>query len=168
MWRNWSYTHADLCLQLKEPTKGMEKKDGGSLRSRHNNALWEKTDWWMQAYLLGNLEFTRPYVYNSPPTTSHCWRTYTSHPLLAVASASRIMSPATNPNRFRSGFRRRRFEVLNRPPNYPSVWQASTICRDLTSQATRLKGSAANILMPDTAACSDSPGVHALIGPELL
>lgn len=80
---------------------------------------------------------------------------------------SRIMSPATNPNRFRSGFRRRRFEVLNKPPNYPCGWQTSTICRDLTSQATRLKGSAANILMPDTAAYSDSPGVHALIGPEL-
>lgn len=126
-------------------------------------------NWLVNAGLsAGNLEFTRPCVYNSPPTTSHCWRTYTSHPLLAVASASRIMSPATNPNRFRSGFRRRRFEVLNRPPNYPSVWQASTIRRDLTSQATRLKGSAANILMPDTAACSDSPGVHALIGPELL
>ena len=125
--------------------------------------------------LLGNLGFCHPCgcyfdIYHLP---MHCCRPYS---LMAVASLGRIMRQPTKQKWFRNGLRSTtmslRSGLASKFPRSQSnrasvgcAGQTSPIYGGSTSQLTGLKGSAANILVPDTTAnFQGSRGVHASMG----
>ena len=145
----------------------------------HQDALWEEGKpveavWWF-GQCSGNpwvLPSSWMFFWHVPPTSallqtmnSLSWKQYS---LMAVASFSRIMCHATKQKWFRNGLRSTTMRLrcwLGLQIPKISIQLSMEIHGGPISQLTGLKGSAANILVPDTTAhLQESNGVYASTG----